>query len=273
MTDWTKDASGRPRRGVYLFPAILTVANFFLGYFAIIKAMDGRPIFGAALILVAGVMDKLDGLVARATNTATEFVKELDSLADVITFGVAPAIISYAWGLNLLGKPGWVVAFIFLTCGTLRLARFNVTASSSDSRYFVGLSIPMAAGVPMTLILAYEHFHPDQRVLTDRGLAWVYCIIVLTIALLMVSRVRYLSFKEVHFDRQQRLLVLLALMGLIAAIAAWPGIVLSLMALAFAAHGPVMRVFRLAPGSAVRRYTDTESAEATEADTIERPRK
>ena len=161
--DSTRRASGSGRpRAVALLPAILTLGNIFLGFFSIVKAIEGRFLLAAVCLVFAGILDKFDGLVARKTGTDSEFGRELDSLADAMSFGMAPALLAYTWGLQHVPKLGWATCFLFLMCATLRLARFNVQAASVDKRWFVGLPSPAAAAVPVTLVMAWSAWHPLQ---------------------------------------------------------------------------------------------------------------
>jgi len=235
------DQSAR-RRTVALVPTALTLGNVFLGYFAIVKAFQHDHVTAAWLIVVSAVSDKLDGLVARATGTTSEFGRELDSLADLISFGVAPALMSWHWGLQPLGRLGWGLAFLFLTCGALRLARFNVMPASADRRWFVGLPIPMAAGVPVTIILAVDGFGRADQPLDDPLWATVFAVLVLASAFLMVSRVRYFAFKDVRVPRQHGFLLGLGIAVAVAAIAVFRGPALFALAMVYAGHGPVMHL-------------------------------
>ena len=131
------------------------------GFYALVSAIEGRFVHGAVAIIIAGMFDQLDGKIARATNTTSAFGVEYDSLADLMSFGVAPSIMVYLWALKLLGRIGWLAAFLFTVCGALRLARFNTQTSSSGSEYFTGLPIPAAAGLVATTILFYVAFCYD----------------------------------------------------------------------------------------------------------------
>jgi CDP-diacylglycerol--serine O-phosphatidyltransferase len=233
------------RRTAYVLPAIFTVLNLLLGYYAIAKAVKGEVLVAAILVLVAAVLDKLDGLVARKTGTESDFGRELDSIADVVSFGVAPALISFAWALNQVGRIGWFATFWFLTCGSLRLARFNVQSDHADRRFFVGLPIPMAAAVPMALVISHALEHENAPLLAKGPMTWMFLALLIATALLMVSNVRYHSFKEVGFGRQQRLWVVLVIALVLGSVVAWPSMVLPLLALGYAAHGPVMWLFKM----------------------------
>ena len=185
-----------PSRGIYLLPSILTTFGMFAGFYSIIASINGDFTLAAISIMVAMLWDALDGRVARLTNTQSDFGAQYDSLADLVSFGVAPALLVYEWSLSDLGRIGWLAAFIFLACAALRLARFNTQVGISDKRYFQGLPSPAAAGVIASMIWLkfwkFEYF--------DFGIVslsyYVGVGITIVCALLMVSNVRYYSFKE-----------------------------------------------------------------------------
>src|SRR6187549_2141726 len=146
----------RLRRGVALLPSLFTLGNLFCGYACVVYAMRGEFETAAPFIGFAVVLDMLDGRIARLTGTESDFGREFDSLADVISFGIAPAILSFAWGLQPLGRLGWLAGFLFLTAAAMRLARFNIqSAMGGDKRYFVGMPSPAAAAVPAATVFAY----------------------------------------------------------------------------------------------------------------------
>jgi CDP-diacylglycerol--serine O-phosphatidyltransferase len=186
----------RFRRGAYLLPSLFTLGNMFCGYACIVYAMRGEFATAAPFIGFAMVLDMLDGRIARMTGTASDFGIELDSLADVISFGMAPAILSFTWGLQPLGRVGWAVGFLFVAAAALRLARFNIQAGSQDKRYFVGMPSPAAAAVPAATVFAYPFGF------TTRPEAFGVVAMVVVPALLMVSTIRFRSFKT--FDLQAR---------------------------------------------------------------------
>ena len=185
-----------PSRGIYLLPSILTTFGMFAGFYSIIASINGDFTLAAISIMVAMLWDALDGRVARLTNTQSDFGAQYDSLADLVSFGVAPALLVYEWSLSDLGRIGWLAAFIFLACAALRLARFNTQVGISDKRYFQGLPSPAAAGVIASMIWLkfwkFEYF--------DFGIVslsyYIGVGITIVCALLMVSNVRYYSFKE-----------------------------------------------------------------------------
>jgi CDP-diacylglycerol--serine O-phosphatidyltransferase len=192
---------------VYLLPSLFTLGNMFCGYACVVYAMRGEYEMAAPFIGFAIVLDMLDGRIARLTGTASDFGVEFDSLADVISFGIAPAILSFAWGLQPLGRLGWAAGFLFVTAAAMRLARFNIqTASSTDKRYFAGMPSPAAAAVPAATVYALPEPILDYR---D---ALPVLAMVLVPAMLMVSTIRFRSFKTIDLQarRPYRVLLLIA---------------------------------------------------------------
>jgi CDP-diacylglycerol--serine O-phosphatidyltransferase len=192
---------------VYLLPSVFTLGNMFCGYACVVYAMRGEYETAAPFIGFAIVLDMLDGRIARLTGTASDFGVEFDSLADVISFGMAPAILSFAWGLQPLGRLGWAAGFLFVTAAAMRLARFNIqAASSSDKRYFAGMPSPAAAGVPAATVFAFP-----EPIFVYRDALPVLAM-VLVPAMLMVSTIRFRSFKTIDLQarRPYRVLLLIA---------------------------------------------------------------
>ena len=192
-----KSGEKKLHKGVYLLPNALTTGALFAGFFSIISGINGHYVAGAVAVVVAAVLDGLDGRVARLTHTQSDFGVEYDSLSDLISFGLAPALLAFNWSLSTLrdlgplaGKLGWLAAFLFVACAALRLARFNTQAAKSDKAYFQGLASPAAAGT----LVATIWFFNDQGVAgeTVRWLIWLETVLL---GLLMFSRVRYFSFK------------------------------------------------------------------------------
>ena len=204
-----------PSRGIYLLPSILTTFGMFAGFYSIIASINGDFTLAAISIMVAMLWDALDGRVARLTNTQSDFGAQYDSLADLVSFGVAPALLVYEWSLSDLGRIGWLAAFIFLACAALRLARFNTQVGISDKRYFQGLPSPAAAGVIASMIWLkfwkFEYF--------DFGIVslsyYVGVVITIVCALLMVSNVRYYSFKELDSKKASFRFLLAIVLSLI----------------------------------------------------------
>lgn len=214
----------RFRRGVYLLPSMFTMGNMFCGYACIVFAMRGEFSTAAPFIGFAVVVDMLDGRIARMTGTTSAFGVEFDSLADIISFGMAPAILTFAWGLQPLGQLGWAAGFLFLASAAVRLARFNIQGSSHDKRYFVGMPSPAAAGVLAATVFAYP-----SAIRTYVEALPVLAMIVVP-ALLMVSTMRFRSFKNLDLRARQKYPVLLLVALGLAALAAQPQLVLVVVA-------------------------------------------
>ena len=215
----------RPRRrfqrGVYILPTLFTLGNMFCGYSCIVYAMRGEFETAAPFIGFAIVLDMLDGRIARLTGSASDFGVEFDSLADVISFGIAPAILSFSWGLQPLGRLGWLAGFLFLTAAAMRLARFNIqTSMGGDKRYFAGLPSPAAAGIPAATVFAYPY------ALTDYRAALPVLVMVLVPAALMVSTIRFRSFKNLDLQARRPYTVLIGIALLFAFIFAHPALAL-----------------------------------------------
>jgi len=186
----------KTKRGIYLLPSIFTTFALFAGFYSIVASINGDYTLAAISIMVAMLWDTLDGRVARLTNTQSAFGAEYDSLSDLVSFGVAPALLVYLWSLSDLGRIGWLAAFIYLACAALRLARFNTQVGVTDKRYFQGLSSPASAGVIASMIwLKFWNFE-----YLDFGVVslsyYIGVSITILCGLLMVSNVRYFSFKE-----------------------------------------------------------------------------
>jgi CDP-diacylglycerol---serine O-phosphatidyltransferase len=217
----------RLRRGVALLPSLFTLGNMFCGYACVIYAMRGEFEMAAPFVGIAIVLDMLDGRIARLTGTASEFGVQFDSMADVISFGMAPAVLTFAWGLSALGRMGWGAAFLFVTGAALRLARFNIQAASADKRFFVGLPSPAAAGVLAATVYAYpEGF-------TQFTSSFPAIALVVVPALLMVSTVRYRSFKTFDLQSPRPFRVLIFFAVLITAVVTHPQFVLVAIAYAY----------------------------------------
>jgi CDP-diacylglycerol--serine O-phosphatidyltransferase len=193
----TDRATRRFRRGAYLLPSLFTMANMFCGYACIVHAMRAEFATGAVFIGVAIILDMLDGRIARMTGTSSAFGVEFDSLADVVSFGIAPAVLSFAWGLQPLGRLGWAAGFVFAAAAAVRLARFNIQHGSADKRYFVGMPSPAAAGVPAATVFLLPQ-GPQSPAQALPVLA-----MVLVPALLMVSTIRFRSFKSIDLQARR----------------------------------------------------------------------
>ena len=227
----------QPRRGIFLLPSLLTTGNLLIGFLALILTADGRFSEAAVAVFVAIVMDILDGKVARLTKTTTHFGVEFDSLADVVSFCVAPAFMLYSLALGRLGRAAWLGAFLFVACGALRLARFNVHSGVSDRRYFVGLPTPAAAGLVASVLL----------LLGNDELQWWQSAAIAAgtyiVAILMVTTFRYYSFKEIDFARRRPTGVLLLVVLGILIVATHPQWFLFLLFSVYVLSGPTRPVW------------------------------
>ena len=235
MTDNLK-IKANAHRGIYLLPNLFTTFGIFCGFYGIIASMKGNYSDAAFALFVAMLMDSFDGRVARMTNTASDFGAEYDSLADIISFGVAPAIIAYNWAsLDQLGKLGWLAAFVYVVCGALRLARFNIMPETIDKRYFQGLPIPSAAGVIIGLVWFGEVMLWDAATL-----AIPVAIITTVCGLLMVSNFRYHSFKEVDWKGKVPFVSLLLMVLIVIMVASNPPLVLFPVFSLYLLSGPLL---------------------------------
>lgn len=234
---------GQRHKGVYLLPNLITTGALFAGFYAIVAAMNGHFENAAIAIVVAGILDGMDGGVARLTNTQSRFGAEYDSLSDCVAFGVAPGLVAYSWGLSELGKVGWAAAFIYVACAALRLARFNVQSGSTDKRFFIGLPSPSGAGLVATMV-----WLGASRGIDGNDLSWAVALLTAGAGLLMVSNVRFHSFKEYHIGRVP-MRVLLGVIVAFAIILMDPPLVLLVVALTYIGSGPVLHVLRTRRGA------------------------
>lgn len=220
-------ASKRVRRGVYLLPSMFTMGNMFCGYCCIVYAIRGEFATAAPFIGFAMVLDMLDGRVARMTGATSDFGIEFDSLADVISFGMAPAILSFMWGLQPLGRIGWGASFLFVAAAAVRLARFNIQTGSQDKRYFVGMPSPAAAAVPAATVFAYPlGFQAPVHAVG------VLAMVIIP-ALLMVSTIRFRSFKTLDLQSRRSYPVLILFAIALAVLAATPQILFVVLAYSY----------------------------------------
>ena len=226
------------RKGVYLLPNLITAGSLFAGFYVIIASTDGHFVRAAWFILLSAILDGLDGKVARMTGTTSKFGMELDSLADVIAFGVAPGVLMYTWALKPFGKLGWLAAFLYVVCGALRLARFNVQVSTVESKRFVGLPIPAAACIVSTCVLLFFELGGTG---TIKKVSVVLLVILL--AYLMVSNVKYLSLKDPDLFKRQPFTMLVGAIMILMVIVAQPEIMLFIIGMVYMVSGPVMSLF------------------------------
>lgn len=221
-------------RSIYLLPNLFTTAALFAGFYAIIAAMKGQFSHAAIAIFVAMIMDTLDGRVARLTNTQSAFGAQYDSLSDMVCFGLTPALVIYHWALFSLGKLGWLAAFIYAAATALRLARFNIQVND-DKRYFIGLPCPAAAAVLAGLVWVATEHH-----VLGFSVHAVIAILTVALGLLMVSNIRYYSFKEIDFKGHVPFVSVLVVVLVMSVIAFAPEVVLFLGFVFYALSGPIM---------------------------------
>jgi CDP-diacylglycerol--serine O-phosphatidyltransferase len=229
-----KKKKERSHRGIYILPNIFTSLNLFFGFYAIIAAINGKFIAAAAAIIIGVLFDIMDGKIARATNTTSKFGVEYDSLADLISFGLAPGLMIYLWSLKPLGRIGWLAAFLFMACGALRLARFNSQVDVISSDHFVGLPIPAGAGMAATIVLFSHRIGIEGKINPILILITLYIL-----SFLMVSTIRYNSFKKPELFKKMNFNVLVAIILILIFIAAQPSVALFFLALAYVVSGPL----------------------------------
>lgn len=227
------------RRGIYLLPNLLTTASLFAGFYAIVAGMKGLFDTAAIAIFIAMIADSLDGRVARLMNASTDFGVQYDSLSDMVSFGIAPALVLYSWALNDLGKIGWLIAFLYVACAALRLARFNVQTEESDKRFFVGLPSPPAAAVVASMVWCFHDYVPHNLFSV-----LVVGIVTLILAVCMVSNILYRSFKEFDLKDKTSFISLVVIVLVFIAISLNPPLVLFIISIVFALSGPIFALQR-----------------------------
>ncbi len=220
------------RRGIYLLPNLFTTGALFAGFFAIVQAMNGRFEQAAVAIFVAMILDGLDGRVARLTNTQSAFGAEYDSLSDMVSFGVAPALVMYSFALNGMGKLGWIAAFVYCAGAALRLARFNTMLAVQDKRWFLGLPSPAAAA----LLAGFVWAMVDNQV-SGSEVRWLAWGLTLFSGLTMISNLRYYSGKDVNLRRSVPFIVIVLIALSFSLVSIDPPIVLFLLFLAYGLSG------------------------------------
>ncbi len=229
------------RKGIFLLPNLFTTSALFAGFFAVVAGINGDFTAAAVAIFIAMLLDGLDGRVARMTNTQSAFGAEYDSLADMISFGMAPALVAFTWILQDIGKTGWVVAFLYVACAALRLARFNVQIGSVDKKWFIGLPSPSAAALVAACVWTFHSFDAD---------AFAFKLLMLFIVgaagLLMVSNIRYYSFKDLDLKGPVPFVVLLAIVLGFVVISIEPSVMLLLLFSAYVISGPALALMRKA---------------------------
>jgi CDP-diacylglycerol--serine O-phosphatidyltransferase len=231
------------RRGIYLLPNLFTTAALFAGFYAIVQAMNFRFDHAAAAIFAAGILDGLDGRVARLTRTQSAFGAEYDSLADMVSFGAAPALIIYEWALKGMGRLGWIAAFVYVAGAALRLARFNTMLEVADKRWFTGMPSPAAAAMVAGFVWIIDDYNIDPA-----GLKWWAWTITAFAGLTMVSNVPYYSFKAFNLKKSVPFLTIFLIVLTIALVSYQPAIVLFAAIVAYALSGYIGLVWKTARG-------------------------
>ncbi|MEW6108797.1 MAG: CDP-diacylglycerol--serine O-phosphatidyltransferase [Nitrospirota bacterium] len=226
------------KKGIYILPNSLTLCGMFFGFYSILAALKGSYVHASWAIIIANVFDGLDGWVARLTHSTTRFGIELDSLSDLVAFGVAPAIMVYKWALAPFGRIGFAVAFLFMACGALRLARYNVQMGSTESKAFTGMPIPGAASVLAALVIFYYEIWeglPEKNILI--------LLLTMSLAFLMVSTLRFHGLKEIDFSRRKPFWILVAFVIVVAVIVIHPPVSLFVFAMIYLAGGIAENIY------------------------------
>lgn len=235
-------SSGAAPKGktICLLPSILTTASLFSGFYSIISSTNGHFLHAAVAIIIAGIFDGLDGRVARLTGTTSNFGKEYDSLCDLISFGMAPAVLAYEWVLRPYGRYGWLAAFLYVATTALRLARFNTQDAKDAKKTFTGLPCPAAGGTIATALLFCKFFQ-----LTGKNVEIPMVVAVYALSYLMVSSIPYQSFKQAETQAKKAFQVLVAIVLLIMVLATEPQVTLFFLALSYVLSGPLAAVYGL----------------------------
>ena len=236
------------KKGIYILPNLFTTGNLFCGFWAIISVFQEKFYYAAVAILLASVFDFLDGIVARLSRATSKFGVQYDSLADLVSFGIAPALLAFSWALRPYGKFGWLAAFLFVVCGALRLARYNVMAASGETKYFKGLPIPAAASmIAVTILLYFE-------LIESGGVKDIIVLVMLYIlAFLMISNIRYFSFKELNLSKRKHFNILTVVVLSMLVILMAPVIMLFSFILFYVFSGPARMLLAWHKKRALRR--------------------
>jgi CDP-diacylglycerol--serine O-phosphatidyltransferase len=223
----------KPKRGIHILPSLFTTGNVFCGFYAFVAVLNEQFYFSAWAIVGGMIFDGLDGRIARLTKTTSAFGEQYDSLADIITFGMAPAFLAYAWVLKPFGRLGWMAAFLFLLCAALRLARFNVTKPEVRSQHFIGLPSPAAAVVVASIVIAFEDLF------ATRMNPFIMVMVVYALAFLMVSNIKYPAFKQFEFKKRVVFSRFLFVILFIYVLATIPKVALFILGITYAVIGPI----------------------------------
>jgi CDP-diacylglycerol--serine O-phosphatidyltransferase len=221
------------KKGIHILPSLFTTGNVFCGFYAFIAVLNEQFYFAAWAIVAGMIFDGLDGRIARLTKTTSAFGEQYDSLADIITFGMAPAFLAYSWVLKPFGRLGWMAAFLFLLCATLRLARFNVTNPEIRSKHFIGLPSPASAVVIASIVIAFEDLF------ATRMNPFIMVMVVYALAFLMVSNIKYPAFKQFDFKKRVVFSRFLFVILFIYVLATIPRVALFILGVTYAIIGPI----------------------------------
>lgn len=224
---------------IYVLPNLLTTANMFFGFFAIIYSIKGEFLVASYAIVASAIFDLLDGRVARMTNATSEFGAEYDSLCDLVSFGIAPGLLLFLWALQPFGRIGWLASFFYVACGALRLARFNVQKQVIDKAFFQGLPIPMSAGIVASSVLAFTDLEIDP------SKSWILLGMTFLLGFTMVSNFRYRSFKDLDLKRRLPFTYLVAGVFIFAVIAVRPEVMLFVTFMTYASLGAIFGILRI----------------------------
>lgn len=262
---WRRFNEGEVHIGAYIVPNLFTTGNLFSGFYGIISSINGYYEVAAVAILISCVFDILDGKVARLTRATSRFGVEYDSLADLVAFGVGPGILMYLWALKPFGRLGWLAAFLFMACGALRLARFNVQVETVSKKFFVGLPIPGAASMVATAVLFLHEWKLALSISSNIPLL----VLTYVLGFLMVSTVPYYSFKDFEMLKAKPLPVLFAVIVLVTVVAIHPATMLFILMVLYALAGPVAYLLHCVKGkSDVQEHAETSSESPEETTTV-----
>ncbi len=242
------------KKGVYVLPSLLTTLSMLAGFYSIVATLNGEFVKAAWAILVSGIFDNLDGRVARMTHATTRFGVEYDSLSDLVAFGIAPGVLIYWWALQPLGRLGWLAGFLYVACGAIRLARFNVQINTVENKYFQGLPIPAAALLIATVTIFLADFEIEPRTMQIPLLLISYLL-----SGLMVSTVKYNSFKDLQLARRKPFNALIIVVLLIFFVVAAPHIMFFALCFAYVLSGPTTYIFHVLIKSKTRAVANGET--------------
>ena len=246
----------RIKKGIYVLPNLITTASLFMGFYSIIASIQEMFFIAAIAILVSMVFDALDGRIARITNTTSKFGEEYDSLSDLIAFGVAPALLAFMWAMSFYGKLGWMAGFMFVACGALRLARYNIQIGLIDSKVFNGLPIPAAAAVIATTVIFFDYFGIEGTFHNP-----LIMVLVIALALLMVSNVKYYSGKDMRLFSRMPFMSFLLVVGIILIIIYRPEVMIFVIMVSYAISGPLWWVTNLIRKKRLKESAGSKGAE------------